>query len=135
MANPPQFAILNHAAVDSGIPRESATQRIGIKARKRANRLIRLHRIFSVDSCNENLPEKNIHQNYVGRCGAMPPLETFHGRTRAPPRPAAERNLRLRETVGGAVLLFPDCYLQWLSQLQRVGGASEHSILLTATGL
>jgi hypothetical protein len=27
---PPQFAILNHAAVDSGIPRESATQRIGI---------------------------------------------------------------------------------------------------------
>jgi hypothetical protein len=30
MANPPQFAILNHAAVDSGIPRESATQRIGI---------------------------------------------------------------------------------------------------------
>src|SRR5262249_15796110 len=24
------FAILNHAAVDSGIPRESATQRIGI---------------------------------------------------------------------------------------------------------
>jgi hypothetical protein len=28
---PPQFAILNHAAVDSGIPRESATQRIGIK--------------------------------------------------------------------------------------------------------
>jgi len=32
MANPPQFAILNHAAVDSGIPRESATQRIGIMA-------------------------------------------------------------------------------------------------------
>jgi len=31
MANPPQFAILNHAAVDSGIPRESATQRIGIR--------------------------------------------------------------------------------------------------------
>src|SRR5947208_744118 len=30
MANPPQFAILNHAAVDSGIPRESATPRIGI---------------------------------------------------------------------------------------------------------
>jgi hypothetical protein len=27
---PPQFAILNHAAVDSGIPRESATQQIGI---------------------------------------------------------------------------------------------------------
>jgi hypothetical protein len=27
---PPQFAILNHATVDSGIPRESATQRIGI---------------------------------------------------------------------------------------------------------
>jgi hypothetical protein len=27
---PPQFAILNHAAVDSGIPTESATQRIGI---------------------------------------------------------------------------------------------------------
>jgi hypothetical protein len=29
---PPQFAILNHAAVDSGIPRESATQRIGIRS-------------------------------------------------------------------------------------------------------
>src|SRR5262249_42351948 len=27
---PPQFAIWNHASVDSGIPRESATQRIGI---------------------------------------------------------------------------------------------------------
>src|SRR5262249_32289441 len=27
---PPQFAILNHAAIDSGIPRESATQRLGI---------------------------------------------------------------------------------------------------------
>jgi hypothetical protein len=27
----PQFAILNHAAVDSGIPRESATQRIGMR--------------------------------------------------------------------------------------------------------
>src|SRR6516165_7756116 len=26
----PQFAILNHAAIDSGIPRESATQRLGI---------------------------------------------------------------------------------------------------------
>jgi hypothetical protein len=34
---PPQFAILNHAAVDSGIPRESATQRIGIKRPKRAS--------------------------------------------------------------------------------------------------
>src|SRR4029453_17313020 len=31
---PPQFAILNHAAVDSGIPRESATQRIGISGRR-----------------------------------------------------------------------------------------------------
>src|SRR5262249_35640146 len=28
---PPQFAILNHASIDSGIPRESATQRIGIR--------------------------------------------------------------------------------------------------------
>src|SRR5260221_11104311 len=28
---PPQFAILNHAALDSGIPTESATQRIGIR--------------------------------------------------------------------------------------------------------
>src|SRR5262245_38466596 len=28
---PPQFAILNHAAIDSGIPRESATQRLGIR--------------------------------------------------------------------------------------------------------
>src|SRR5262249_38936991 len=27
---PPQFAILNHAGIDSGIPRESATQRLGI---------------------------------------------------------------------------------------------------------
>src|SRR5438876_11457493 len=27
---PPQFAILNHAAIDSGIPKESATQRLGI---------------------------------------------------------------------------------------------------------
>src|SRR5215831_8751273 len=27
---PPQFAILNHAAIDSEIPRESATQRLGI---------------------------------------------------------------------------------------------------------
>src|SRR5262245_49464727 len=30
---PPQFAILNHAAIDSGIPRESATQRLGIRRR------------------------------------------------------------------------------------------------------
>jgi hypothetical protein len=82
-----------------------------------------LRRTFSLDSCNENLPEKNIHQNYVGRCGAVPPLETFHGRTRAPPRPAAERNLRLRETIGGAVSLFPDCYLQCVLQLQRVAGS------------
>ena len=27
---PPQFAILNHDAIDSGIPGESATQRVGI---------------------------------------------------------------------------------------------------------
>jgi hypothetical protein len=40
----PRFAILNHAALDSGIPTESATQRIGITsspASKRA-RAIRL---------------------------------------------------------------------------------------------
>src|SRR5262249_55943354 len=30
---PPQFAILNHAAIDSGIPKESATQRLGISHR------------------------------------------------------------------------------------------------------
>src|SRR5262249_31773333 len=30
MANPPQFAILNHAAIDSEIPKESAAQRLGI---------------------------------------------------------------------------------------------------------
>jgi hypothetical protein len=30
---PPQFAILNHAAIDSGIPRESAAQRFGIRNR------------------------------------------------------------------------------------------------------
>src|SRR5512132_638755 len=30
---PLQFAILNHAAIDSGIPRESATQRLGIRPR------------------------------------------------------------------------------------------------------
>src|SRR5262249_6769041 len=29
---PPQFAILNHAAIDSGIPKESATQRLGISS-------------------------------------------------------------------------------------------------------
>src|SRR5262245_9866118 len=29
----PQFAILNHAAIDSGIPRESATQRLGISCK------------------------------------------------------------------------------------------------------
>src|SRR6516165_11960101 len=28
---PPQFAILNHDAIDSGIPGESATQRVGIR--------------------------------------------------------------------------------------------------------
>jgi hypothetical protein len=27
---PPQFAILNHAAIDSEIPKESAAQRLGI---------------------------------------------------------------------------------------------------------
>src|SRR5262245_12337762 len=32
----PQFAILNHAAIDSGIPRESATQRLGIIPSTRA---------------------------------------------------------------------------------------------------
>src|SRR5262249_52379965 len=32
---PPQFAILNHAAIDSGIPKEPATQRLGIRAHKR----------------------------------------------------------------------------------------------------
>jgi hypothetical protein len=31
---PPQFAILNHAAIDSGIPREPATQRLGINGRE-----------------------------------------------------------------------------------------------------
>src|SRR5262249_39271813 len=36
MANPPQFAILNHAAIDSGIPRGSATQRLGMTRRSRA---------------------------------------------------------------------------------------------------
>ena len=35
---PPQFAILNHAAIDSGIPRESATQRLGIALRRSAQR-------------------------------------------------------------------------------------------------
>jgi hypothetical protein len=35
---PPRFAILNHAALDSGIPRESTTQRLGItRARTGAN--------------------------------------------------------------------------------------------------
>src|SRR5215831_2668661 len=45
---PPQFATLNHAAVDSGIPRESATQRLGIThpagisaARRRGDRMKR----------------------------------------------------------------------------------------------
>src|SRR5262245_48056181 len=33
---PPQFAILNHASNDSGIPRESATQRIGISPNNEA---------------------------------------------------------------------------------------------------
>ena len=29
-------------------------------------------------------------------------------------------NLRLCETTAGAIPLFPDCYLQWTPQLQRV---------------
>jgi hypothetical protein len=29
-------------------------------------------------------------------------------------------NLRLWETIAGSVPLFPDCYLQWMAQLQRV---------------
>jgi hypothetical protein len=29
-------------------------------------------------------------------------------------------NLRLWETIAGSVRLFPDCYLQWMAQLQRV---------------
>src|SRR5262249_13540946 len=33
---PPQFAILNHTAIDSGIPRESAPQRLGINPEFRA---------------------------------------------------------------------------------------------------
>src|SRR5262249_31052099 len=47
---PPQFAILNHAAIDSGIPRESATQRLGITHKLpsyvsfRANRTLSRHR-------------------------------------------------------------------------------------------
>jgi hypothetical protein len=30
-------------------------------------------------------------------------------------------NLRLQETIAGRAPLFPDCYLQWMAQLQRVG--------------
>src|SRR5262249_50911939 len=42
---PPQFAILNHAAIDSGIPRESATQRLGISR----SRLVADHSIAAAE--------------------------------------------------------------------------------------
>ena len=32
-----------------------------------------------------------------------------------------ERNPKVQEMTAGPVSLFPDCYLQWLVQLQRVG--------------
>src|SRR5256884_3145277 len=64
MANPPQFAILNHAAVDSGIPRESATERIGItrvpgKSLKLSHHLLvdrPLERHDQVDDLRQPLP-------------------------------------------------------------------------------
>jgi hypothetical protein len=35
-------------------------------------------------------------------------------------KPRGRTNLRLWETITGSVPLFPDCYLQWMAQLQRV---------------
>jgi hypothetical protein len=40
--------------------------------------------------------------------------------------PGSERNPRLQETAARAISLFPDCYLQWLLQLQRVGPPRAH---------
>src|SRR5215470_622081 len=39
------------------------------------------------------------------------------GQTKPPGR---RTNLRLQETIAGRAPLFPDCYLQWIAQLQRV---------------
>ena len=38
--------------------------------------------------------------------------------------PRGRTNLRLWEAITGAIPLFPDCYLQWMAQLQRVGHVS-----------
>src|SRR5262249_59547892 len=43
---PPQFAILNHTAIDSGIPRESAPQRLGITRRRLGECVAFLPRAF-----------------------------------------------------------------------------------------
>jgi hypothetical protein len=39
----------------------------------------------------------------------------------------SERNPQVQEITAGAISLFPDCYLQWLVQLQRVGPPTAHA--------
>jgi hypothetical protein len=38
----------------------------------------------------------------------------------------SERNQQVYKMTAGAISLFPDCYLQWLAQLQRVGAAEAY---------
>jgi len=71
---------------------------------------MRVRRTFPVDSRNENLPEKRIHQTCAGRDGRNMASDVFIARTRAAPRRRPERDLQVQAAVVGSVPLFPDCY-------------------------
>src|SRR4029453_3379939 len=79
---------------------------------------------FSVDSRNENLPEKCIHQNCASRPGrhaardfcyasaACLPLKIRKDASKRPPQGHTRCNRWLRETFAGSIPLLWDCYLQ-----------------------
>src|SRR5262249_60577873 len=80
--------------------------------------------IILLDSCNENLPEKRIHQSYTSRPGGMPRRASCcPGRNAAAPRSRrASRvesgtNPRVWGTRAGSALLFSGFYLH--SNVQR----------------
>ena len=101
------------------------------------------HSDFPVDSRNENLPEKCIHQNYASRPGGSR-RRLFVARTRARAKrlsvgdreegddmgfetrgvpsfgPLMHGNQWLQKWVAAAASLFPACYLQGTVQLCRV---------------
>src|SRR5262249_53925356 len=86
-----------------------------------ARRIIPPHRTFPLDSRNENLPEKRIHQSCAEQPGraTLPGFFVAHRARRRMRR--SERNLRVQEQGAGAASLFWGCSLQEVLQLERVG--------------